>query len=395
MNTVRAAKIGSHARALAVACVAHVMHDGYTDLLYILLPIWQREYALSLAAVGLLRTLYTGAMALFQVPASIAGERAGPRTLLASGTAFSAAAYLAAGMTNDYAGLAVALFAGGLGSSVQHPLASNMVAHAFEGARSRLALGTYNFSGDIGKMAFPALVATLLIFMPWREVLFTIAAIGGCVALGIAVFAPQVSASRKSDAMRESAGANGERTFTRGFSMLLSIGAIDSATRMGFLTFLPFVLTAKGAAVQTVGLCLVLIFAGGAAGKFVCAFLGARIGVFGTVFLTESLTALGILALLPLPLWICLIVLPVIGIALNGTSSALYGTVPELVPVARRQRAFGIFYTGTIGAGAISPAISGAISDARGVPFLMCVVAAFVLLTIPLARIVRRAGVSA
>ena len=54
---------------------------------------------------------------------------------------------------------------------------------------------------------------------------------------------------------------------------------IDSATRMGFLTFLPFILIAKGASLPTVGLALTLVFAGGAAGKLVCAFIGARIGV--------------------------------------------------------------------------------------------------------------------
>src|SRR5205085_4829207 len=106
-----------------------------------------------------------------------------------------------------------------------------------------------------------------------------------------------------------------------GFPVLLSIGMIDSATRMGFLTFLPFLLTAKGASLPTIGLALTLVFVGGAAGKLVCAWIGARIGVVATVWLTEGCTALGILALLPLPLEFGLVLLPVIGVALNGTSS--------------------------------------------------------------------------
>ena len=57
--------------------------------------------------------------------------------------------------------------------------------------------------------------------------------------------------------------------------------------------------------------------------------------------------------------------LPVIGVALNGTSSVLYGSVPDLVAAERRARAFGIFYTGTIGAGAVAPAIYGLVGDAR------------------------------
>jgi len=174
-----------------------------------------------------------------------------------------------------------------------------------------------------------------------------------------------------------------------GFVLLLSVGVIDSVTRMAFLTFLPFVLTAKGASLQTVGLALTLVFAGGAAGKLVCAFIGARIGAVATVWLTEMVTALGIVAILPLPLEAALVLLPVLGVALNGTSSVLYGSVPNLVEPVWRQRAFSIFYTGTIGAGAVSPAIYGLLGDAVGVPTALMVVAAVVLVTLPITLVLR------
>jgi len=170
-----------------------------------------------------------------------------------------------------------------------------------------------------------------------------------------------------------------------GFPLLLAIGVIDSATRMGFLTFLPFLLQAKGAGVPQIGLALTLLFAGGAAGKLVCGFLGARLGVLPTVLLTEGATAAGILALLPLPMGASLAALPIIGVALNGTSSVLYGTVPELVTVQQRETAFGVFYTGTIGAGALSPALYGLFSDAIGLTSAMLLVALVVLVTLPLA----------
>jgi MFS family permease len=158
---------------------------------------------------------------------------------------------------------------------------------------------------------------------------------------------------------------------------------------MGFLIFLPFILISKGASLPTVGLALTLVFAGGAVGKLVCAYIGARIGVVATVCLTEGLTTAGILALLPLPLEAALIVLPVIGIMLNGTSSVLYGSVPELVEPATRTRMFGIFYTGTIGAGAVSPVLYGLVGDALGVPVALMVVAGVCLLTLPLALVLR------
>ena len=81
--------------------------------------------------------------------------------------------------------------------------------------------------------------------------------------------------------------------------------------------------------------------------------------------------------------------LPLIGIALNGTSSVLYGSVPDLVAPERRARAFSVFYTGTIGAGALAPALYGVVGDALGVPTTLLVVAAIVLLTLPLSLVLK------
>jgi predicted MFS family arabinose efflux permease len=152
---------------------------------------------------------------------------------------------------------------------------------------------------------------------------------------------------------------------------------------------LPFVLTAKGASVQTVGLALTLVFAGGAAGKLVCTFIGNWLGTVATVWLTESLTAVGMLAILPLPLDAALIVLPVIGIALNGTSSVLYGSVPELVAPEKRTRAFSIFYTGAIGSGALAPSLYGILGDAAGIRTAVTIAAGILLLTLPLTALLR------
>src|SRR5262245_27223776 len=74
-------------RALSVACGAHALHGGYTDLIWVALPIWQAEFALSYAAVGLLRMIYSGTMASLQIPAARIAERLGAGAVLALGTA--------------------------------------------------------------------------------------------------------------------------------------------------------------------------------------------------------------------------------------------------------------------------------------------------------------------
>src|SRR6267143_530872 len=82
-------------RTMAVACGAHALHDGFTDLLYVLLPLWQAQFGLGFVM------------------------------------------------------LVGALILGGLGSAVQHPIGAHLVSQAFSGQRSRTALAGYNFSGDL------------------------------------------------------------------------------------------------------------------------------------------------------------------------------------------------------------------------------------------------------
>jgi MFS family permease len=373
-------------RAMSVACGAHALHDGYTDLVIVMLPIWQSEFALSYAAIGTLRGVLAGTMASFQIPAGMLSERIGTPLVLAGGTALAGLGYCLAVFTGSFTSLLAILFIVGLGASTQHPLGSSLVARAFGRARSLKAIGTYNFAGDLGKMAVPAAGALLVTVLPWRSTLALIGTIGFVAALAILMLTPRYEAERVSASGEVGGGPAGRG----GFYVLLLIEIIDTATRMGLLTFLPLLLTAKGASLPTVGFALTLVFVGGAAGKLACAWIGARIGAVPTVWLTEGLTSLGILALLVSPLEFALVLLPLIGIALNGTSSVLYGTVPLLVAPEKRTRAFGIFYTGGIGAGAVAPIIYGFIGDAIGIPLALTVVAGVVLATLPLVLVIRR-----
>ena len=386
----------SRARAvLAAACSIHFVHDGFSDILYVLLPIWASEFRLTFAQVGLIRTAYSGAMAAFQIPAGLLAERWGERRLLAAGTALTACGFIAAGMVGGFLSLLSVLLIAGLGSGVQHPLSSSLVSKAYETGPRRAALGTYNFSGDLGKVAVPAAVAFAALVVGWR----TASAIYGVIGLVAAVAILGVLA-RLATGATEAIGDDrpkeplavasgwGIRDL-RGFQALTAIGMIDNATRTGFLTFLPFALIAKGSSVAGVGTALALLFAGGAVGKFACGLVAERLGVIRTVVLTEAATALGILALIPSPLPVTLAILPLMGVALNGTSSVLYGTVADFVTADRRSRAYGLYYTVTIMSSALAPSVYGVIGDVAGVSTTLVVVSALVLTTIPLCLVLR------
>ncbi len=383
--------ISSRRRTLSACCGAHVLHDGLTDLLNVLYPILQAQFGLSYAAIGSLKLLYSGAMASGQMPSALLAERIGGVRTLAIGTAAAACGYLIAGLSGGLAGVAIGLVLAGLGGSTQHPVSSSLISAAYAGSGSRMALGTYNFSGDIGKVVLPAAFAFVAAALPWREGLFAVAALGFASALLIPITLAHVPrpAAAESEAPATAAAETADRPGA--FRLLLAVHVADSVTRSGFLVFLPFLLREKGADLPTIGLALSLLFAGGAFGKLVCGWLGTRLGVLRTVLLTELVTAVLIAALLPLSLLPALVVLPLVGVALNGTSSVLYGTVPEFVAPARRTRAFGLFYTGGSVAGAVGPPLFGLCGDLAGLPATMLLIAAVALATLPLSWALRPA----
>lgn len=374
-------------RTLIAGCSAHAVHDGLTDIIYVLLPIWQSQFAISYAMVGLLRGSYSGMMAGFQLLASRLAKRWGRKRLLVGGTALAGLAYLIAGQAGGLATLMLALLLGGLGASTQHPLASSMITDAHEaGGGVKQALSQYNFAGDIGKTLLPGLLGLLLIVVSWQTSV-TLVGLLGLAAAGLMWWlipagagAPDV---RQKSAAPVAAVGTGAGSIN-GLRALLMTGTLDSVVRMGFLTFLPFLLKSKGAGAAGIGLALSLLFVGGAFGKLLCGYLGARIGMMKTVWLTESATALLIVLAVYLPLTGLMAMLPLLGLALNGTSSVLYGVVPELAGPGKRDQAFALFYTGTIGGGALSPVLFGSLGDFASVPVALITLAAVLLFTLPL-----------
>ena len=378
---------------LTTSGATHFLHDGFSDSIYLLLPLWQAEFGLSLAATGLLKSCFSGALAAFQVPAGLLAERFGERALLAIGTVVTGLGFMVLGLAGGFVALALTLVVAGAGSGTQHPLNATVVTAAYPDRGRRAALGIYNFTGDLGKVAVPMAAALVIAASDWRFATSAYGAIGIAVA-GLAFLAMRALGAgdpptEARSALRPASRGGWGITDRRGFRALAAIGIVDSAVRTGFLAFLPFLLQAKGADVATIGLALGLAFAGGASGKFLCGVLAERAGILRTVIVTELVTAAGILVLLPVPLVAALAILPLLGAALNGTSSVLYASVAEFVAAERRSRGFGLFYTLGIGSSAVAPFVFGMIGDLAGVTTALVVVALLVTATLPLTLLLR------
>jgi len=377
------------ARPLFSFCAFHFIDDGFTDSLYLLLPFIATELSLNFSQVGLLKGAFSGSMSLFQVPLSFLGERIGELTVIAAGTFGLAGGFLALGRVHTFLAIFISLIFAKATGGGQHGLSSSLLSRVFEISGRRAAMGTYNFSGDMGKVCLPFLLAVMINLWGWRQAVLVLSIIG--LAAGGTLW--MVAREKKSHSLFS---PSQERSTSRrkdwgirdskSFSSLLTIGIIDNTTRTALLTFLPFLLLQKGIPMAQVGFGLTLLFAGGAVGKFACGILAEWFGIIPMVVGTEVLTSAGIFALIWSPSSSTWFILPFVGIVLNGTSSVLYATVAEMIDPGGRTRGYGLYYAITLGSGAISPIVYGLFTDSFGLPFTIIAIALIVLLTIPFAR---------
>ena len=379
-------------RTLASCCAAHTVHDGFSDVTYVLLPLLAQTFGLSLAQVGMIRSAHRVAMAAFQIPAGLIAERFGERNLLALGTLIAGIAFLALGFAPGFWAILVALFFAGVGSAVQHPLSSTIISHAYPGDGRRIALGTYNFFGDVGKFAFGGIVSLLLFAgISWQAPVVGFGLLGVATAIAIFFFVANTREEKliKGQTKPAAKSAGWGIQNPQGFTALCLIEILDSSTRTGFLTFIAFVLIAKGMPDGWAVLSVPLILVGGMVGKLACGFLAERLGIARMIIITEVATGCGILATLALPGAVSFLLLPLIGVVLNGTSSVLYATLGDFVEPDRLPRAFGLFYTLGSLCGIAAPLGYGLIGDLFGIETAFAIIGTAIFLTVPLAALMK------
>ncbi len=374
---------------LASCSTAHAAHDGLAEALLVLLPLWAQAFGLSLTRAGALKSAFYVAMTVGQIPFGLVSERLGERRLLALGTLGTAVGWLLLAEADGFRALLLAVLVAGLGSSVQHPLASSLVSRAYRGDGSRTALGLYNFAGDAGKAIVPALLAIGIGVAGWRMSSWSCGVAMAVVALGAHLSLKRLLDGENAPGSPADAPRGWGIANRRDFTLLCAIALIDASSRSGFLLLAPFLMVEKGLPVEHVGFGVMLIFAGGAAGKLACGFLAERLGTVRTIVITEVATALGIAAAIAAPMGALWVLLAPIGLALNGTSSALYAAVGELAHEERRARTFGLFYTVTTAASAAAPIAVGVLGDAVDVAAGAAVVAAWTAAAAPLALALR------
>src|SRR5262249_11546022 len=132
-----------------------------------------------------------------------------------------------------------------------------------------------------------------------------------------------------------------------------------------------------------------LVFIGGGGGKIACGWVGNLGGDPATIALFPTLPAVGNAVGFLLPVQLTLVMLPFLGLVVNGVTTVVYVSVPNYAASERRTHLLSVFYTISIGAAAVSPPVAGFLSDLIGIPDTIIVVSTLTLATIPFAFLLK------
>ena len=370
----------------------HVWSDFFFTLTVPLLPLIKADpdLELSYTEVGVLRSVFSGASAVLQVPVGFLAERTGEFWLLIAGNLWVALGLFLMALVPAYALLVVVSFFGGLGGGTQHPLASSMVSRAYDDRGRATAVGTVNFAGDLGKLLAPAVGGPLAARLGWRSSL-KIVGLAGAAFMLVSVAARRAVETPRPGSRGASADPGSEgSTKARGFVNLSVVGFLDSAGRGAALVFVPFVLEDKGMGLVEISGMIFLLFLGGAAGKYVCGWLGDRWGSMGLIWGTKGMTAALLGAILIAPSAAVAPLMVALGLGLNGNSSVLYAGVAEMVPPHRRARLYGVFYTTNEAGAVLAPLLFGRIADVLRLRTAVVGIAVMTAAILPLSLGLRR-----
>ena len=360
-------------RVLVFGSAMHVWNDLFIALMVPLLPFIKEDLDLSFTEVGLLKSVFTGATAILQIPSGLLAETTGEFWLLVFGNVWVGIGLVAMALSSSFAILLGLSFLGGLGGGAQHPLASSMVSRAYEDGGRSTAVGTVNFAGDIGKMIAPLIAGAVAISFGWRAALWVTGVASLAFMLVTAMARRNIDIGRPVQEISTESKSGGGSVQMGGFVTLSGVGFLDSATRGAALAFLPFVMVAKDMTPAQVTGMLFFLFLGGAIGKYVVGLLGERFGAVSLIWGTKGMTALLLISALTVPPLGMIPLMLILGVGLNGTSSALYAAVADFVPAHRRARLFGVFYTTNEVGTVLAPIIYGVIADAYSLSTTMVV----------------------
>jgi len=350
-------------------------------------------YGVSRTVLG---TAFTGFMLVYaaaQFPSGLLADRRGSVRVLVGGSLVTAAGALVLVVDSPFAVLAGGMLLIGAGTGAYKTVGVRLLSRTYPAQTGRV-LGVFDTFGTFGGVAAPAAVVVVaalppILGAPWRTLFLAggLASAGLAVAVAVRVpryLSPDATGDERyatgSEATARPADGDGSETTSfrtyvslfrkPRFSAFVAVTLLFSFAYNGAVAFLPLYLASETAlSVALSNLLFSALFVVSLI-QLVTGEVSDRVGTLPVIVLTISVATAGMVAILalsatggPLVLGAAVVAL---GLGAHGYRPVRGAYLMAVIPDAISGGSFGVVRTLLMGAGAVSPAVVGYLSESVG-----------------------------
>ncbi len=165
--------------------MGHTLSHFYVLIFPPLFIVWQKQFGISFAELGLVPVVMSIMSASLQTPIGFLVDRYGARPFLIGGALLMSLSLAAMAFCTEFWQIVLLAVISGTGNAVFHPTDYSILAGSIGKERIGRAFALHSFTGNLGFAVAPPTVAFLLLFMGWREALLILGLLGLPVVLAV------------------------------------------------------------------------------------------------------------------------------------------------------------------------------------------------------------------
>ncbi len=371
-------------RVNALIGTGHFLSHFYVLSLPPLFLVWQDNFIVSFAQLGLTVALMQGTTALLQTPVGFLVDRHGARRYLVGGTLLMTLAMAAMAFTTAFSQILALALLSGIGNSVIHPADYAILSGSIDKDRMGRSFAWHTLTGNLGFAAAPPVMAALILAFGWRHALLAVGCVG--IPLVVTILWQSRILNDQSRPVQTHAGpvlSGRQLLMTKPMLLFFTFFLLGSMAGAGVQSWIITVLhQVHGMGLEAASSVLTSYMIGGAAGVVVGGYAADRIRrhlTFASTLTAVSAVLIFVVAAIALPDGATIAVMFASGLALGASRTPRDIMVKDAAPPGQIGKVFGFVSAGLPLGSALTPVPFGWLIDV-GRPELVLVFVAILLL---------------
>lgn len=394
--------ISREARVNSLIGTGHFLSHFYQLCLPPLFIVWQRQFHVSFAELGLAPVVMSMMAALMQTPYGFLVDKFGARRFLIGNSLIMSLAIAMMAFATSFWQIVLLAGISGAANAVYHPADYTILAGSIRKERMGQAFALHTFSGNAGFAMAPPVVAVLLGFIGWRETLLVIGLCGVPVA-GAILWQSQILQEEARVEKKKGGMTVGSLLFERTWVLFFLFYLFGSMAGSGVQAWLITILhEVKGVDLALASTALTAYMIGVSAGVLAGGWLVDRtkrhLALIIAGLIVFSALLLFLVGVLPVGGVAAILIMFVSGLALGGSRTPRDIMLKDAAPPGEIGKVFGFVSAGLPLGGALTPVPFGILIDHHHADWVLILAAAILLaslLCLGTARAVAKSGAAA